>query len=726
MDIALILKKLHTFHPNANTEFVQRAYELAEKHHHGQTRGTGEPFIQHPLSVAFLVAKIGMGEETVAAALLHDLVEDTSFSLKTIEEQFGKTVSDMVEGVTKIRKLPHYQRHLQEYEVENLRRFFLSTADDARVVIIRLADRLHNMRTISGKSDKRRREIAMETMHIFAPLANRLCIGEFKGELEDLAFPYVYPDAYRWIKAHLLVAYRTRKHYIEKKIEELRKLLRSKDCQFIDIHGRAKHLYSLYRKLLTHELNIESIYDLIAVRVIVPDELSCYRTLGIIHSEWPPLPGRIKDFIAAPKLNGYQSLHTTVQFSDHNAGEIQIRTPAMHAEAEYGIAAQWLYDRHGKSSSYIESTPRRQLRALFDLAKRRKSTAPAWLDELNRLSVASNSNEFLHTLTTDYLKNRILVAANDGKAHDLPEESTVLDLAYDLGVSYGHHCVGAKINNIFCSPETKLKNIDQVHVLTDENTRPTESWLAIVTTDKARRAITDWLKQNQYDPIAKRGQELLRRELITHKHLPLSSLPKHLFSKALQNLGLDSFNELYLALGRGDITVTQVLRHLDFDPVYAETVSHFNADDIIVQTRLPVNYTIEIAECCRPAVGDVIVGVISADTRLIVHHVSCENLKQFPETLHVAVSWKTETRQLNRFTLELKAAGRTGLLVDIARALANHDSSILELHTFHLEQELIRGVMVVEAESKEAVLGALREIRKFKEILEAQLVNRSS
>ncbi|MDX9893429.1 MAG: RelA/SpoT family protein [Patescibacteria group bacterium] len=459
-------------------DFIKLAYEYSEQAHHGQTRKSGEPYIQHPLRTAIQLANMKLDQATIIAGLLHDVPEDTDYSLVDIEKNFGPEIAKLVGGITKLGIIKY--RGIEKY-AENLRKMFVSMAQDIRIILIKMADRLDNLRTLDALPKEKQKRIAAESLEIYAPIANRLGMGSIKGEIEDLAFPYVYPEKYQWLEQEIIPAIKVEMEYIQKVIKTIEKELRQNKIKIVSIHGRAKRLYSLYRKLIRpqYDGDVSKIYDLVALRILVPTVGDCYHALGIVHENWKPLPGRIKDYISQPKPNGYQSLHSTVFGPEGKIVEVQIRTPEMHHQAEFGIAAHWHYKETNHRSKKLGDkgyTLPKKLDWVQDLVK--------WQEEIR------DNEQYLKALTLDFFQNRIFVFTPKGDVIDLPENATPVDFAYHVHSWIGDHCVGAKINGQITSLDDKLKNGDVVEIITDKNRKgPSRDWLKFVKTGAAKGKI---------------------------------------------------------------------------------------------------------------------------------------------------------------------------------------------------------------------------------------------
>lgn len=479
-----LLTILRNQHPENELDIVKDAYAFAAEAHAAQKRASGEPYIIHPIAAATTLAEMRLPVTLVVAALLHDVPEDTARTLEEIEAAFGKEIAGLVSGITKLGKIKY--RGMERY-VENLRKMFLAMAEDVRVVFIKFADRLHNLETLDAIPPKKRYRIALESLEIYAPIANRLGMGEMRGRLEDAAFKYVLPKEYEWTKK--LISSSQKPGYLERIVELIKADFKHAGLRDIEVHGRAKHLYSTYRKLLKHERNIARVYDLIALRVLVPTLSDCYAALGIIHGRWTPLKGRIKDYIAQPKPNGYQSLHTTVFCEDGEIVELQIRTYEMHETAEYGIAAHWVYDEHGKKS-----------------AVNREAAHLAWVNQLADIQKEmGETQKYLHSLEDlkiDLFRDRIFVFTPQGDVIDLPEESTPVDFAYAIHTDIGNTCVAAKVNDENVALERTLKSGDIVEIVTDKNRKgPNPDWLKWVKTHHAKSKIRQFARTGLGDWI---------------------------------------------------------------------------------------------------------------------------------------------------------------------------------------------------------------------------------
>ena len=494
MTIEKIIKTVKLKNPDIDVKFIMKAYKFAKKAHQGQKRKSGEDYIQHPLEVAHTLAKLGLGCKTLASALLHDVSEDTDYTLEQIKKEFGSEVAFIVKGVTKLDGIKLRGKE-DEYYLENLRRMFLAMGADVRTIIVKLVDRYHNMRTLDALPLDKQYQIAKETMEIYAPIANRLGIGEIKGALEDLAFQYMNPKKYNEVDRITKEKYKERMILVDKIIKRIKKILVKEKIEIIDIHGRAKHLYRLYQKLKKHNMNIEEVYDLVAIRIIVPEIKDCYETLGIIHKHYRPLIKRIKDFISLPKPNGYRSLHTTVFTSEGDLIEIQIRNQEMHDEAEFGIASHWIYSDEKILHRFF---PKHRRKRAKDLTKLKKELA--WTKQLQlwQEEVGSDSEEFFKSLRIDFLGNRIFAFTPDGDVIDLPEGATPIDFAYEVHTEIGNSAIGANADDEPVPLNYTIQNGEVIKIMTQKGkTTPDPKWLKFVRTGRAKMKIREVLRKQK-------------------------------------------------------------------------------------------------------------------------------------------------------------------------------------------------------------------------------------
>ncbi|MDA8205429.1 MAG: bifunctional (p)ppGpp synthetase/guanosine-3',5'-bis(diphosphate) 3'-pyrophosphohydrolase [Thermaerobacter sp.] len=650
-------------------EQIMRALAFAQQAHRGQSRASGDPYVAHPLAVATILADLKMDAPTIVAALLHDVVEDTAYTLDDIEERFGSEVAQLVDGVTKLDRLE--ERTREEEQAENLRKMFLAMAKDIRVILIKLADRLHNMRTLKHLTQDRVHRIAKETMEIYAPLAHRLGIFRIKWELEDLAFQHLHPDAFREMKELVATKRQVREAAVDEVIFELKGRLQGVGM-VSEVSGRAKHLYSIYLKMYGQGKNFAEIYDLVAVRVLVESVKDCYAVLGLVHSLWKPVPGRFKDYIAMPKSNLYQSLHTTVIGPHGEPLEVQIRTFEMHHTAEYGIAAHWRYKEGGKGDREFEQ----KLSWLRQLLE--------WQRDMR------DASEFMETLKVDLFSDEVFVFTPKGEVVDLPAGATPVDFAYRIHTDVGNHCVGAKVNGRIVPLATALESGDIVEVLVNRKSPgPSIDWLSIVRTSQAKTRIRQWMRRERRHEHLARGQEMLEREL---KRQAFQLSPERL-AEIVKRLGYGSVDDVAVALSEGNTSPPMLMSRIRDELDREAKTSHPIVPVAPVRARNPAaarsgseilvrgqgRMLTRLARCCEPVPGDPIIGYLTRGRGVSVHRLGCPNEKELakdPERL-IEVSWDATEAELAPHPVELRvyAWDRPGLLADVANVVA--DSNII-------------------------------------------------
>jgi len=658
------------FRPHSpEADQIIRAIEFADEAHRGQSRASGEPYIAHPLAVAGILADLKMDTPTIVAALLHDVVEDTAYTLTDIESRFGTEVAQLVDGVTKLDRLE--VRTQEEEQAENLRKMFLAMAKDIRVILIKLADRLHNMRTLKHLPQDRVTRIAKETMEIYAPLAHRLGIFRIKWELEDLAFQYLQPAAYQEMKELVAKKRQEREAAVDAVIQELKDRLDASGM-VSEVSGRAKHLYSIYQKMHKQGKDFGQIYDLVAVRVLVESVKDCYAVLGLVHSLWKPVPGRFKDYIAMPKSNLYQSLHTTVIGPHGEPLEVQIRTFEMHHTAEYGIAAHW---RYKEGSSKADRDFEQKLSWLRQLLE--------WQRDMR------DAAEFMETLKVDLFSDEVFVFTPKGDVIDLPAGATPLDFAYRIHTDIGHHCVGAKVNGRIVPLATPLESGDIVEILVNRKSPgPSVDWLNIVRTSQAKTRIRQWLRRERRQEHLARGQEIWEREL-KRSGLTVSS---ERLGDMVRRLGYNSLDDLMVGLSEGSVNPLSVISR-----VKDEIARQAAQTAVTVKTPRPEprrtrpegggeilvrgqgRMLTRLARCCQPVPGDPIIGYLTRGRGVSVHRLGCPNEKELsrdPDRL-IEVSWDIAEAEQASHPVELRvyAWDRAGLLADVANVVA--DSNII-------------------------------------------------
>jgi guanosine-3',5'-bis(diphosphate) 3'-pyrophosphohydrolase len=676
-------------------ELLARAYRFSEQAHRGQTRNSGEPFVTHCVEVAKVLAELQLDSLTVACGLIHDVVEDTDVTVADVEREFGREIASIVDGLTKIAKLPSGSSQ-QERQVENYRKLLLSIAKDARVIIIKLADRLHNMRTLDWLPPEKRRRIAEETRELYAPLAHRFGMAKLRWELEDLAFKHLEPEEYKSLAKQVAQKRGEREELIKAMREPLGRALTAAGIRNVEVTGRPKHLWSIYKKMRQRERPYEEIYDLLAIRVLCDSVPDCYHALGVIHDGWTPLQERIKDYIAQPKSNGYQSLHTTVFGPGRQLYEIQIRTREMHRTADYGIAAHWRYKEDAKSSDELD----RHL---------------AWFRQVLELQLdAKTPDEFLEFLRLDLYQDEIFVFTPTGDVIQLPKGATPIDFAFAVHTEIGLHCAGARVNGRIAPLSRPLRNSETVEIITSPTARPSRDWLAHVRTGRARHKIRQVLKQEAQRSSQRLGVEILEREL---KRRRLAKPSDDELARVAGELKLNDTTHLLASVGQGDVNVTQVLRllHPDLDTAEPPRPSVF--ERFVDRVRGPKGVRIQgvdglmvrYAQCCQPVPGDAVVGYVTRGRGVSIHRGDCPNLlflANEPER-RLEIDWQEAEGE--RFVVRLAIEGndRRGLYADIASAISGTGTDIRSMELKTTDGKAI-GSVLVEVEN----LGHLQRIMK--------------
>ncbi|MBV9387762.1 MAG: bifunctional (p)ppGpp synthetase/guanosine-3',5'-bis(diphosphate) 3'-pyrophosphohydrolase [Chroococcidiopsidaceae cyanobacterium CP_BM_ER_R8_30] len=664
------------------------AFEFAYELHRGQYRKSGEPYICHPVAVAGLLRDLGGSSAMIAAGFLHDVVEDTPVTPEEIEQRFGSEVRQLVEGVTKLSKFSENFSSKTERQAENFRRMFLAMAQDIRVIVVKLADRLHNMRTLEHLADEKRRRIALETREIFAPLANRLGIGRFKWELEDLAFKYLEPEQYRQIQSLVAEKRTDRQARLDKVQEILKARLEQAGIQYLDISGRPKHLYGIYQKMQRQQKEFHEIYDLAAIRIIVKTNEECYRALAVVHDAFRPIPGRFKDYIGLPKPNRYQSLHTSVVSLTGRPLEMQIRTLEMHRVAEYGIAAHWKYKETG-SSSHTQLTPGDEkftwLRQLLE-----------WQNDLK------DAQEYLESIKGDLFEDDVYVFTPKGDVVPLNPGSTPVDFAYRIHTEVGNHCAGARVNGRIVTLDTSLKNGDIVEILTQKNSRPSLDWLNFVVTPGARNRIRQWYKRSNRDENIVRGRDLLEKEMGKNGFEAL--LKSERMQKVAERCNYHSVEDLLAALGYGEVTLSLVLNRwrevvhaeqpapaaTDIAPLLPTANSRAKSEvssTTSSSSQSPIagleGLVYHLAGCCTPIPGEPILGVVTQGNRGIsIHRQGCPNVENVTCDRLLPVRWNSTNSnraarpQTYPVNIQIEAIDRVGVLKDILSRLSDHSINV--------------------------------------------------
>ncbi|MHB8692778.1 MAG: RelA/SpoT family protein [Solirubrobacteraceae bacterium] len=714
---------------------VTQAFIYACEHHADQRRRSGEEFIEHPVSVAKICAGLRLDTETLCAALLHDTVEDTSASLQDVSETFGEEIAGLVDGVTKLTELTFQSR--DERQAENYRKMMVAMAQDIRVILIKLADRLHNMRTINAMPKQKQIEKSRETLDIYAPIAHRLGIHAIKWELEDLAFQTLHPRKYNEIKGLVAQQRAERERYVNQAGEYLGKELDELGIE-AEISGRAKHFYSIYAKMTKKAKEFNEIYDLTAMRVIVDGVKDCYGAVGVIHSLWKPLPGRFKDFIAMPKFNLYQSLHTTVIGPEGRPLEIQIRTREMHDLAEYGIAAHWMY-KEGSPGARPNGAGDANIRGVGGTDSKLK-----WLRALvDWQQDMSDPREFMETLKVDLIEDEVFVFTPKGEVKSLASGATPLDFAYEIHTDVGHRCVGSKVNGKIVPLSYQLRSGDIVEVLTSKRERgPSRDWLSLVKTTRARNKIKAWFKAESRKDSEHSGRELLQDHL-KKQGLPAQKMVSSpLLADVIREMGFKKAEDFYIALGAAKISpkvvVNKVMQLLKQGE--AADAEPSAADDLLQTSRRrsrPTNSSakygiavdgidevmLRMAKCCRPVPGDPIVGYISLGRGITIHREDCPNvavLRKDPERF-TAVGWDGDAETSFRVEIEVHGWDRHRLLEDMSRTFAEAGINILEARCT-VNHPMIRNQFVVEVGDTRALDQAINRLRNIDAVFDAYRV----
>ena len=725
-----LMEQLPDNYTTAERELVQRAYRVADESHRGQKRSSGEPYINHCIAVASILVELRVPSEVIAAALLHDTVEDTSVTLSDIRRDFGETIAILVDGVTKLTNLPRVSRGDQhagkanqadteddpafvesgngrtrdrDLKSETLRKTFLAMGDDVRVVLIKLADRLHNMRTLGFTPEAKQKRIAKETLDIFAPLANRLGIWQIKWELEDLGFRYLNPQKYKEIAEQLQEKRPDREKQIEEIKTKITQLLESQKIQ-AEVSGRPKHIYSIFKKMTDKKKSFDLVRDVRAMRLIVPDVQSCYGALGVIHTTWRPIPGEFDDYIAAPKENFYQSLHTAVFYDDGKPLEIQIRTQEMHENAEYGIAAHWKYKEGARRDKSYEQ----RINWLRNMME--------WKSDVH------DAQEFVESMKTDVFQDRVYVFTPRGDIFDLSVGSTPIDFAYHVHTDIGHRCRGARVNGKLVPLHQELKTGDQVEILTAKRGGPSRDWLntnlGLVKTQRARSKIKAWFKKQEDEQNLSQGRAALEREL---QRLGISELN---FEKLAREFDYKAQEEMFIAIGCGDLSLSKVIRQMeeteetaDILEVTATPTKKHSGDAVQVVGLKGLLW--QMAKCCNPMPGDQIIAYITRGRGATIHRQDCPNILHRDDTERLLqVDWGT-AEQTYAVPVTVKAYDREGLLGDISTLLQNEGVNIANVGvSFNRTVADVR--LVVEVRDLEQLSRVLTRIESVPNVLEAQ------
>ena len=692
------------YNPELDREFLRRAYIYSAKAHRGQERASGIPFLSHPLEVTYILTQLQMDTSTLATGLLHDTVEDTTATTDEIRNLFGDEVAQLVDGVTKISQMSFTSQ--AEKQAENFKKIILATAKDIRVILVKLADRLHNMRTLDALSRQRQTRVSQETMDIYAPLANRLGIHWIKAELDDLCFRYLHPSEFREIEKNLRRQQRAHAKYIQDVIETIQEMLTDRDLVG-EVNGRVKNMYSIYQKMIAQNLEFHQVHDLIAFRIILDDVKECYAALGFIHSLWMPVPGRFKDYIALPKENMYQSLHTTVVGPHGDRMEIQIRTKEMHQIAEEGIAAHWGYKEKRKLDEDDD--------AKF-----------AWLRQLVQWRTEmEDPEEFLDSVKIDLFPNEIYVFTPQGDVIALPKGSTPIDFAYRIHTDVGHQCVGARVNGAIVPLKHEMKSGDRVEVITQKTGRPSRDWLKFVKTSGAKQKIRTYIRKEERARSVQIGRSILEKELRRHK-LSLTRLEKEgEIERVGEKLSLNSEESLYAAVGYGKLLPSNVAQHFFVDEAKSAEEQKRTLAERLIRPRRSTgagvlisgvdDVLVRMSRCCKPLPGEAVVGYITRGRGISVHKVNCPEVQHMDPDRKIEVSWDTKNKESRGMaSVEVFTMDTPGLLADVAKVISTSGGDIknvkitttVDKHANHRYDIEVAGI-----EQLVSIIHALEKIR---------------
>ena len=666
-DLDQLLDRIRSYHADADLGLVRKAYEFSAKAHEGQLRRSGEPYLQHPIAVAGVLTSLKTDVTAIVAALLHDTLEDTVATPAELEREFGKDVVHLVDGVTKIGKITF--RSYEEKQAENFRKMVLSMADDIRVVLIKLADRLHNMRTLEHLSAPKRQEIAQETLEIYAPLANRLGIGWIKNELEDLCLKHLKPEVYETLRVRVAKRDEDRQQYIDEVSQLVHKTMQENGL-IGHVYGRPKHLYGIYQKMNKQSITFEEVYDLTALRIVTDSKMNCYAVLGVIHSVWRPVPGRFKDYIAIPKSNLYQSLHTTVVGPKGEHVEFQIRTEEMHRISEHGIAAHWKYKEQGQVAD-------------------RDSKAFGWLHQFVEWHEDLTDNrQFMDSVKLDLFHDVVYVFTPKGIVKELPRGSTPVDFAFAIHTQVGDHCVGAKVDGKIVPLKHQLASGDTVEILTSPTQSPHKDWLKFVRTSRAKTKIKHWIKLEEQKRSIEIGRRLLESEFRRQGMAPARMFKSAELLEAARQSGFDSIDELAAAVGFGRVATSQVIGKLTAPspgtpapapetPAVRKAVGG-KSDGTGVQVKGSRDLLMQLSRCCHPVPGDRILGYITRGRGLTIHAVDCPNLEalDYDRERLVEVEWDAATPSTHSVKMSIVAVDKPGVLAKVSSAIAECHANI--------------------------------------------------
>ncbi|RMH31442.1 MAG: bifunctional (p)ppGpp synthetase/guanosine-3',5'-bis(diphosphate) 3'-pyrophosphohydrolase [Nitrospirae bacterium] len=716
-EVDQLIEQTTAYYPDADVELIRRAFERCKAAHDGQVREDGKtPYYYHPLAVAGILTFLKLDVTAIVAGLLHDTLEDTSVTEAELRREFGDDVVRLVEAVTKIGQIPFKSR--AEKQAENFRKMLLSMADDIRVVFIKLADRLHNMKTLEHLPPNRQKHIAQETLDIYAPLANRLGISWMKQELEDLCFQYLKPDIYAMLKVRVAKRDEERHEFLQAVIETVKERLRAEGLPG-EVQGRPKHLYSIYQKMQRQSITFDEVYDLTAIRIITDTKMNCYAALGLIHALWPPVPGRFKDYIATPRSNLYQSLHTTVVGPEGEYIEFQIRTEEMHRINEYGVAAHWRYKEPGKVIGRHER--------VFNWLRQ----FVEWQRDL------TDNRQFMESVKLDLFHDVVFVFTPKGEVKEMPVGSTPIDFAYAIHTEIGEHCVGAKVNGKLVPLRQRLSSGDMVEILTSPSQTPHKSWLKFVRTSRARAKIKHWFKVEEHKRSLELGSRLLEREF-RRQHLPISQTMKSdRLAEVSREMGFDSIDDMLRMIGVGRLATAQVVMRLQPQTQREQAKPDFQVDssqlvrptgkkpeEKSVRVRGGKDVLMQLSKCCHPLPGDPIMGYITRGRGLTIHAIGCPNLRalEWDRNRLVDVEWDPNIEGTHSVKLAVITLDRTGVLADISSAISNARANIARAEISTREDRKAVLDFVVEVRDLEHVERLLNAIQQVDGVITAKRV----
>lgn len=706
-----LVEEVSSYNQNCNKELLQEAFQFGIWAHRNQFRYSGEPYFEHCLNVAKILAKLRMDSTTITAGLLHDVVEDTGFTLDDLKEKFGKEIANLVNGVTKISEISGRKSlSLELRQAETFRKMLLSLAKDIRVIIIKFADRLHNMRTLQHVAARKRMRIAMETRDVYAPLAHRFGMAQLKSELEDLAFKFIDNKAYTELGRRLNERKEEREMYIQRIIEPIVHELEQHNIK-AEVQGRPKHLYSIYRKMKTRNKPLEEIYDLFAIRIIVEQVAECYYVLGIIHNLFIPVYERFKDYIAMPKFNGYQSLHTTVVDKSGRMVEVQIRTSEMHRVAEMGIAAHWRY----KEGKVVENGDEVDNRLLW----------VRQLLEQYEEGETVDAKDFLDSLKINLYQDEVFVFTPKGDVVKLPKGSTPVDFAFAIHTNVGMHAIGAKVNGKIVPLKSVLNSGDQVEIITSQNQHPNQDWLTFVKTSKARHHIRKYLREIQFDHSVTLGDEILTKYLKRY-HVKLND---EQLEELVRKLHFDDLQNLKAAIGRGDISIEKIFSAIA--PEKLKEPKDSLIDKILrrgkkhsaIQVEGVDNIVVHIGKCCQPVPGDDIIGYLTKGKGVTIHRTNCPNIQRLVQVKDrtLQVNWTVEADEKFKVQLALLGEDRRNLLRDITQAISAQNTNIIHVD-LKAKDKLVTGKLIIEVKNLPHLTRIINSISKLKGMISVERV----